>query len=70
MALDERDDNAMLATIRGHWSGSKNGTHYRRDVTFAEDACRTSSRKGAAGLASLRNLAIGIYELQKERKQT
>ena len=70
LALDERDDAAVMAAIRGHWSGSENGTHYRRDVTFAEDACRTASRKGAAALASLRNLAIGIYELQKEWKRT
>jgi predicted transposase YbfD/YdcC len=70
LALEERDDAAVLAAIRGHWSGSENGTHYRRDVTFAEDACRTASRPGAAALASLRNLAIGIYELQKERKRT
>jgi hypothetical protein len=70
LALDERDDAAVLAAIRGHWSGSENGTHYRRDVTFAEDACRTASRPGAAALASLRNLAIGLYELQKEWKRT
>lgn len=70
LALEERDDDAMMSAIRGHWSGSENGTHYRRDVTFAEDACRTASRQGAAALASLRNLAIGIYELQKEGKRT
>jgi len=70
LALDERDDAAVLAAIRGHWSGSENGTHYRRDVTFGEDACRTASRQGAAALASLRNLAIGLYELQKEGKRT
>ncbi len=70
LALDERDDAAVMAAIRGHWSGSENGTHYRRDVTFGEDACRTASRQGAAALASLRNLAIGLYELQKEGKRT
>lgn len=59
-----------MAVIRGHWSAIENGTHYRRDVTFGEDACTTASRKGAAVLASLRNLANGIYELQKEHKQT
>ena len=70
LALDERDDAAVMAAIRGHWSGSENGTLYRRDVTLAEDACRTASRQGAAALTSLRNLAIGIYELQKEGKRT
>lgn len=59
-----------MAVIRGHWSAIENGTHYRRDVTFGEDTCTTASRTGAAVLASLRNLANGIYELQKERKQT
>lgn len=59
-----------MGAIRNHWSASENGTHYRRDVTLGEDACRTASRNGAAVLASLRNLANGIYELQKERKKT
>jgi hypothetical protein len=68
--LEERDDAAILALIRGHWAAIENGTHYRRDVTLGEDACRTASRQGAAVLASLRNLANGIYELQKERKTT
>lgn len=69
LALDERNDAQIMAAIRGHWSAIENGTHCRRDVTFAEDACRTTNRKGAAVLASLRNLANGIYELQKEQKQ-
>lgn len=70
LALDERDDAEVMTAIRGHWAAIENGTHYRRDVTFSEDACRTADRKGAAVLASLRNLANGIYELQKEQKQT
>jgi predicted transposase YbfD/YdcC len=69
LALDERGDAEMMAAIRGHWSAIENGTHYRRDVTLGEDACRTTSRKGAAALASLRNLANRIYELQKEQKR-
>ena len=60
----------MLALIRSHWSAIENGTHYRRDVTLGEDANRTAHRQGAAVLASLRNLAIGIYELQRERQRT
>ena len=59
-----------MAAIRGHWSAIENGTHYRRDVTLGEDANRTASRQGAAVLASLRNLANGLYELQKEQKRT
>ena len=70
LALQEQDDAAMLALIRGHWSAIENGTHYRRDVTLGEDANRTANRQGAAVLASLRNLANGVYELQKEQKHT
>jgi hypothetical protein len=70
LALPELEDAAILALIRAHWSAIENGTHYRRDVTLGEDACRTASRKGAAVLASLRNPANGIYELQKEQKST
>lgn len=70
LPVNQCDDATMLALIRGHWSAIENGTHYRRDVTFAEDANRTANRNGAPVLASLRNLANGIYELQKERKAT
>lgn len=70
LSVNEHDDATMLALIRGHWSAIENGTHYRRDVTFREDANRTADRNGASVLASLRNLATGIYELQKERQKT
>ena len=69
LAVDERSDAGMLAAIRGHWSAIENGTHYRRDMTLGEDACRVANRHGAAVLASLRNLANGLYELEKERKR-
>ena len=70
LAVDQYDDAAIMAAIRGHWSASENGTHYRRDVSLGEDACRTTERQGAATLASLRNLAIGIYELERAAKRT
>jgi hypothetical protein len=70
LAFQERNEDELMAAIRGHWSAIENGTHYRRDVSLGEGACRTASRKGAAVLASLRNLANGIYELEKERKRT
>jgi len=59
-----------LGIIRTHRSAIENGTHYRRDVTSAEDACRPKARPGAAVLASLRNLAIGVCELERERGRT
>ncbi len=70
VSREERDDAAVLAAVRGHWSAIETGTHYRRDVTLGEDANRTADRKGAAVLASLRNLANGLYELERERNRT
>jgi predicted transposase YbfD/YdcC len=70
LTVEEADEAAILALIRGHWSAVENGTHYRRDVTLGEDANRTAHRNGAAVLATLRNLANGIYELEKARQHT
>ena len=50
-----------------HWDASENGTHYRRDVTFREDACEVSQRGAAQVLTTLRNLALGLHELALER---
>ena len=46
LTLDQHDDAAVLQIIRDHWSAIENGTHYRRDVTWGEDACRTAHRPG------------------------
>jgi hypothetical protein len=70
LSLDQYDDAGIERAIRGHWSAIENGTHYRRDVTLGEDACTATARKGAEVLASLRNLANGIYELQREQNRT
>ena len=69
-SVDEQDDEGMVGIIRGHWSALENGTHDRRDVTLGEDACRTAHRRGAEVLATLRNLANGLCELERERGRT
>lgn len=60
----------LLQAIREHWSASENGSHYRRDVSLGEDASRISGRQGAFVMATLRNLLLGLFELQKHRGQT
>ena len=70
LTVQERNDQEILDIIRGHWSAIENGTHYRRDVSLGEDACRTKDRNAAAVLASLRNLANGLYELERARERT
>ena len=39
-------------------------------MTLSEDACRTTHRQGAEVLATLRNLANGLYEVDRERGRT
>ena len=67
VAERELTDAQLLEVIRGHWSAIENGVHHRRDVSFGEDACRVTQRSAAQALATLRNLAIGLYELQCSR---
>lgn len=65
IACRETTDESMLEYIRGHWSGIENGTHHMRDVSFGEDACRVAERTAAHVLASLRNIGVGLYELER-----
>jgi len=60
----------LLQAIRDHWAASENGAHYRRDVSLGEDASRISNRTGAFVMATLRNLLLGLFELQQHRGQT
>ncbi|MGO9199600.1 MAG: hypothetical protein ACLQM8_03560 [Limisphaerales bacterium] len=60
----------LLQTIRDHWSACENGAHYRRDVSLGEDASRISAHTGAYVMATLRNLLLGLFELQKHRGKT
>jgi len=55
----EADATRLLELTRGHWA-IENGLHYRRDVTFKEDACRMKSHAAAEALAVFNNLALGI----------
>ena len=66
----QHTDDELLQAIRDHWSAIENGSHHRRDVSFGEDASGVSQRGAAQVMAALRNLALGIYELEKERGRT
>jgi predicted transposase YbfD/YdcC len=58
-SVEEFPAEELLKLTREHW-GIENGLHYRRDVTFKEDACRQTSKKGGRVLAVLNNLTIGL----------
>jgi predicted transposase YbfD/YdcC len=58
-SVEEFSADRLLDLTRKHW-GIENGLHYRRDVTFKEDACRQTRDTGGRVLAVLNNLTIGI----------
>ena len=70
LAAEQLSDVELIQAIRDHWSAIENGAHHRRDVSFGEDASGVSQRGAAQVLAALRNLALGAYELARERGQT
>ena len=70
LAAAQLSDAELLAAIRGHWDAIENGAHHRRDVSFREDASGVSQRRAAQVLAALRNLALGLYDLERERART
>jgi predicted transposase YbfD/YdcC len=49
----------LLRLQQQHWQ-IENGLHYRRDVTFAEDASQVRNRRAQHVMAALNNLALGI----------
>jgi len=55
----EADAHRLLELTRSHWA-IENGLHYRRDVTFKEDACRIKSHTAAEAVAVCNNLALGL----------
>jgi predicted transposase YbfD/YdcC len=67
LACDEHDAQTLAGFIRGHWSACEIGSHYRRDVSLGEDASLIRGRSGAHVMATLRNLVLGLFELQKDR---
>lgn len=69
LVTDERSAEQLAQLIRNHWSACEIGAHYRRDVTLAEDASQISGRQAAQVMATLRNLVLGLFELQKENGQ-
>lgn len=63
LTKEESSAREVLEAARSHWSAIENGSHYRRDKTLGEDASRISGRSSAHAMATMRNLAIGLFEL-------
>ena len=52
----------LLSWWRGHW-GIENRSHYVRDVTLQEDACRIRKGQAPENFAALRNAVIACLRL-------
>jgi predicted transposase YbfD/YdcC len=60
----------LLKIVGDHWAAIENGSHLRRDVTFGEDSCQVGKGGGAQVLSALRNLALGLFELELAGRRT
>lgn len=69
LVAEEATAEQLAQSIRGHWAACENGSHYRRDVSLGEDASQISGRPAAQAMATLRNLVLGLFELQKDQEK-
>ena len=53
----------LLGWWQGHW-GIENRSHYVRDVTLGEDACRIRTGDAPQTLAALRNVVVSLLRLE------
>lgn len=60
---DQANASTLLGWWRGHW-GIENRSHYVRDVTLDEDACRIRNGDAPQNLAALRNAIISMLRLE------
>ena len=64
--LSDPDVKHFAASVRGHW-GIENSAHWVLDVTFGEDANRTSKDHGPENLAILRRLSLNLFRVNREK---
>ena len=68
LIFTSRESGRMTAAdanrhTRGHW-GIENKSHYIRDTLYREDHGQAWAGNGPQALASLRNLALGLFRLK------
>jgi predicted transposase YbfD/YdcC len=68
LILTSRKTGKMTAAdvnrhIRSHW-GIENKSHYVRDTVYREDHGQAWAGNGPQALASLRNLALGLFRMK------
>jgi predicted transposase YbfD/YdcC len=71
LILASRKSGKMTAAdvnkhARGHW-GIENKSHYVRDTVYREDHGQAWAGDGPQALASLRNLALGLFRMKTSK---
>ena len=71
LILTSRKSGTMTAAdlnkhARGHW-GIENKSHYVRDTVYREDHGQAWAGDGPQALASLRNLALGLFRMKTSK---
>ena len=59
LSADHADAGRLLHLVRDHWQ-MENRSHWVRDVTLGEDACRVRSGAAPQVLAAFRNVAVHL----------
>jgi predicted transposase YbfD/YdcC len=59
----EASPQRLLEIVRSAW-GIENGLHYRRDVTFQEDATRMTRKSVGRAMAAINNLVSSLLAIQ------
>lgn len=66
--LSDPDVKHFAESVCGHW-GIDNAAHWVLNVTFGEDANRTSKDHGPENLTILRRLAMNLFRANRERNK-
>jgi len=70
LSVDQYTAQEVAQFIRRHWAACEIGSHYRRDVTLEEDGSRIAKPNAAYAMTTLRNLVVGLFELQTHQGKT
>jgi predicted transposase YbfD/YdcC len=63
LSSQKANPKRLLEIVRSEW-GIENSLHYRRDVTFQEDATRMTHKNVARAMAAINNLVASLLAVQ------
>jgi predicted transposase YbfD/YdcC len=63
LSSSQASPERLMKIVRSQW-GIENGLHYRRDVTFHEDATRMTHKTAGRAMATINNLVCNLLAIQ------